>query len=633
MRGEITLGANLIRKLKGSYVITKDNNIVQASDEFTNLTGYASGDFIGKSLYEFSVILRLSLDISKNYNNTNDSCYLFTKGYEAREVYIICEELFCENKKIYYIEEKENSRLENKFPYIEKMCEDNVNGVSILSVPDLILLKTNQKTLDFLGEPFNKKENSIGKKQRIIIPRLNNIEVEEFYENIIKNGITYYGKEVKVYNHEKGETYLGTTVVPIYENGAIKYLINTFLDVTERVQYEKAIKKQRDKMHKIFGMIDCAITRLSYPDFKIIGQNKRSYNYFKKNFGVNIKIGKAFMDFLPKFNTGESRECIQEMIKSKSTASLVEKVTCLNGEQKYFKIIYEPILGINNEMSEVIIIAIDVTKEMIEKNQIEGVMKAQGEFFSFIAHEFRTPLTTISSTLQLLDLVYSEEMTGNIKKYMHTIRRSTYQQLRLVNNLLDITRAEAGYLKVHNKNYDIVAMTKSIIDSISIYAKSNDIKILFHSEFEKKIVGLDDEKYERILLNLLSNSIKFTPKGKSIGIVISSHNNKVCIKLKDEGVGIPKNKQREVFQRFGQTGSNITKSGEGTGIGLYLVKLLVDAMNGKIVLESEENKGSTFIITIPDNVVCEDEDSKLLEVTNNRYVKNMQIEFSNIYLE
>lgn len=276
---------------------------------------------------------------------------------------------------------------------------------------------------------------------------------------------------------------------------------------------------------------------------------------------------------------------------------------------------------------------LDVSHEAAEKEKIENLMKLQADFFSFISHEFRTPLTTISSAIQLLDMVYSKDLTPSVRKYVNTIKRSTHQQLRLVNNLLDITRAEAGYLKVHKKNYDIVSITKAIVESVRPFAAAKEIKLRFVSTFKSKHIGLDDEKYERVLLNLISNAIKFTPEGKIIRVTLSENNDKVYISVKDQGIGIPKDKHSVIFTRFGQSSSRRSMENEGTGIGLYLVKLLVDSMNGEITLNSDEGKGSTFTIALPVNAVDVVEEEMSREIANNRLIQSMNIEFSSIYLD
>lgn len=255
------------------------------------------------------------------------------------------------------------------------------------------------------------------------------------------------------------------------------------------------------------------------------------------------------------------------------------------------------------------------------------------EFLSLISHEFRTPLNVISSAIQAMNYICSNELSDKAKKYLRMIRQNTFRQLRLVNNLLDITRVNAGRIKINKKNVDIVFLTKSIIESIYTYVALKSIDVTFVSLIEKKIIGIDDEKYERILLNLLSNATKFTPEGKPIIVTLSSINDKICIEVKDKGIGIPEDKANIIFERFGQVDSSLSRQAEGAGIGLSLVKKFVEALGGSISVKSELGKGSAFTILLPSETIIEDYmDKEVANLLDNRLVQNTKIEFSDIYL-
>jgi PAS domain S-box-containing protein len=449
------------------------------------------------------------------------------------------------------------------------------------------------------------------------------------------------GERLKTYRiskvNSKGTYHLSYSGSPIYdENGKVTKAVICAREITETVNCERLITNQRDNLYRIINEIECPIARLSYPDLKAIQINNSIVEFLKKyigSSGVDFEsLSKmSLYDFEKLDDIERSMLCIKQAAESKNSVHLENEKVVIEGNERCFNTIYQPIFGLNNEVVEILIVLIDITKEVGEKKEVERMLEKQAEFFSFIAHEFRTPLTTISSTLQLLDLVYSKEMTPNVRKYINIIRRSTFQQLRLVNNLLDITRAEAGYLKIYRKNHDIVNVTKGILGSIKPFALDKNIKLRFKSAFTEKITALDDEKYERILLNLLSNAIKFTPSDKTISVTLSSNEGKLFICVKDNGIGIPKDKQDYIFERFGQSGSRRSRGGEGTGIGLYLVKLLVGSMNGEISLSSTEKKGSTFIISLPEEVLETEEIETLPELTNTRLIQGMQLEFSNIY--
>ncbi|SDI49782.1 GAF domain-containing protein [Desulfosporosinus hippei] len=270
-----------------------------------------------------------------------------------------------------------------------------------------------------------------------------------------------------------------------------------------------------------------------------------------------------------------------------------------------------------------------------EKNEaLEKAIKMKDEFLGTISHEFRTPLNVINAALQVIENLYGDHLHDKVKKHLKKIKVNTYRQMRLVSNLLDITRYNAGHLKMTLENRDIIFISNAIIKSVESIAKEKGIQLIFSTDTDCLEMAIDEEKYERILLNLLSNAIKFTPRGKSIWVNISSQNKKAVIMVKDEGVGIPKNKQKLIFERFGQVDNSLTRQAEGTGIGLSLVKTLVKGMGGKINVFSEIGKGSTFKVILPINQINDKGQGKLIIVPDDsRVLKAIAIEFSDLYLD
>ena len=256
------------------------------------------------------------------------------------------------------------------------------------------------------------------------------------------------------------------------------------------------------------------------------------------------------------------------------------------------------------------------------------------EFISLISHEFKTPLNVIYSAIQLIECAYNNEIPDKVKGLIQNIKQNTFRQLRLVNNLLDITRLNAGQFKLNIKNIEIVSLARQITQSVKLYSNQKHINLIFNCNLDSKDIATDDEKLERIILNLLSNAIKFTNEGGTVSVSLDENKetNMIIIEVSDTGIGIPKDKQELIFERFGQVDSNLSRHAEGTGIGLSLVKKLVAVLNGKIELESEPGKGSTFRIILPTNYYIEEDKNRAFFDGDNRLVNALNVEFSDIYL-
>jgi PAS domain S-box-containing protein len=262
--------------------------------------------------------------------------------------------------------------------------------------------------------------------------------------------------------------------------------------------------------------------------------------------------------------------------------------------------------------------------------------KLKTEFFANLSHEFRTPLNVMLSTLQLLNLIGANKTNTDskdkISKYYNIMKQNCYRLLRLVNNLIDITKIDAEYFKLSLKNENIISTIEDITLSVTDYAKNKGLDIIFDTNVEEKLMACDADKIERIMLNLLSNAIKFTSSGGSIFVNILDKDSSIIVSVRDTGVGIPKDKQLSIFKRFVQVDKSLSRKREGSGIGLSLVKSLVELHNGTIKINSEYGKGSEFIIELPVKVLPESEnvtsDEDLAKESN---IQRIKIEFSDIY--
>ncbi|MFL0198376.1 ATP-binding protein [Clostridium sp. WILCCON 0269] len=277
------------------------------------------------------------------------------------------------------------------------------------------------------------------------------------------------------------------------------------------------------------------------------------------------------------------------------------------------------------------------------KNEaLKKIIKSKDEFFYLMTHEFKTPISVINLALQAIDLMYKGDLTEKVAKYLNTVKQNVNRQLRLVNNLLDIGRINSGHLKMNKNYFNIVYVIETIVNSVQLYAQQKNVILKFNTNLSRKDIYSDEEKLERILLNLLSNALKFTPGGKSITVTLSTRKYKnkdmISIDVQDEGLGIPLDKQKTIFERFGQVDSNLSRQAEGTGLGLHLVKLLANSLDGEILLNSTVGKGSVFTVLFPlsKSKSCYEE-TAANEISDqffngdNRIIQSAAVEFSDIY--
>lgn len=288
------------------------------------------------------------------------------------------------------------------------------------------------------------------------------------------------------------------------------------------------------------------------------------------------------------------------------------------------------------ERKEAEILKKSVEEKTKQLNEAWEYDKLKTEFFANISHELRTPINVILGAQKLFSLFLENvdlgEKQEKISKYIFMIRQNCYRLMRLVNNLIDITRIDAGFFNINLKNYDIVNVVECITLSVADYIQEKGIELVFDTEFEEKIIACDADKIERIMLNLLSNAIKFTSKGGSITVYMKEEAENIVISVSDTGIGIPEEKLKTVFERFVQVDKSFVRNHEGSGIGLSIVKSLVDLHGGSIELKSEVDKGTTFEIRLPISKVAE-EAAAASDVTYQSSAEHINVEFSDIYFD
>ncbi len=232
-----------------------------------------------------------------------------------------------------------------------------------------------------------------------------------------------------------------------------------------------------------------------------------------------------------------------------------------------------------------------------QTKKLEEIDQIKSRFFSNISHEFRTPLTLILGPIEKL---ISEFPNADIQKQAGLVKRNANRLLVLINELLDLSKLEAGKLKLKASKANIVSFIKGITMSFESVAERIDITLKVKSASDEFELYFDKEKMTKIMTNLLSNAFKFTPEGGKITVtILESNHNSVAIKVKDSGVGISEEELPKLFDRFYQVDSSQTRGHEGTGIGLALTKELVELHSGKISVNSKLSERTEFIIELP----------------------------------
>ncbi len=293
--------------------------------------------------------------------------------------------------------------------------------------------------------------------------------------------------------------------------------------------------------------------------------------------------------------------------------------------------------GIHSGKSEATDIKMDeksIFQEGDVKDRLTQILSS--DWISALSHEFRTPLNVILSTIQMAQLSKKEPADSEYRKvkdkYLYIMKQNCLRLLKLVNNLVDINRLDSDFFQINPVNEDIVRIIEYITLSVKEYAQMKDIQISFTGNKTQHILACDTFQLERVLLNLLSNAIKFTPLGGKIDVKLAIMPKKVYVSVSDSGPGIPQKYQDTIFDQFCQTDGKSYLEKKGSGIGLFLVKRLLERMDGEIWLSSVEGKGSTFTFHLPNYRLPESVKEEGMDGFDKSRVECLQIEFSDIYV-
>lgn len=424
----------------------------------------------------------------------------------------------------------------------------------------------------------------------------------------------------------------------ISERLFLKGMVWNFRDITQRVDLEGELIESKKLYSKLIERLPEGV--VVYKDGKVFLINKAAEKLLRVNkIDVIGKPGDYIARPHPDFQQVTDART-ENLNRNETSLDLYEKKLLLNDGSE---IVIETTSFSFKDENQLFITSIfrDITERkkiikleqtITEKNKLleteKEYSKLKSQLFSTISHELKTPLNIIFASIQLLEKLYGIEP---LRKYLKVMKQNCYRLLRLINNLIDINRIEVGFYKLDFKNYDVVKIIEDISLSVVDYTNTKGIELIFDTEVEEKYIACDAEKLERIMLNLLSNAIKFTNPGGTIKIDIYDKESKIEICVKDTGIGIPKNMINVIFEIFGQVDSSLRRKVEGSGIGLSLVKSLVELHNGKVFVNSELGVGSEFIIELPVKLVDTIPIVEKENLSSDDRIEKVNIEFSDIY--
>ncbi|EOU1699034.1 HAMP domain-containing histidine kinase [Clostridium perfringens] len=267
-------------------------------------------------------------------------------------------------------------------------------------------------------------------------------------------------------------------------------------------------------------------------------------------------------------------------------------------------------------------------KDKLEEEHIKG------EFFTNICHELRTPINVISSALQLNNLNIENKNLNSIERNNLVIKQNCLRLIRTINNFIDANKISEGQIETNIMVLNIVEVVENILDASAEYINKKKINFIFDPDFEEIFIAIDSEFLERIILNLLSNSVKYGRRNGNIYVKIYFEGKDLVIMIENDGIAISYDEQKYIFDKFTKSNKALNRTQEGSGLGLYISKSLMKMQGGDLKVEIYEGYGNKFKLYFYD-VDLFKETERTEHIVNNNYYnlkEKAEIEFSDIYI-
>jgi len=367
---------------------------------------------------------------------------------------------------------------------------------------------------------------------------------------------------------------------------------------------EKKVFRRTKDLEQIRSKNEAILTSIG--DGLVVVDKEGKISYINKSFEEMLGwktqeiIGKSMVEVVPREDANGKKVSFKERILTqvlagqKFVADLTNPFYYICKDKSRFPAssIVAPVI-----LAGKIVGAVEVFRDITKEKEID---KAKTEFVSLASHQLRTPLSTVNWYSEMLLTGDVGEVTPDQKKYLEEIYNGNQRMVDLVNTLLDVSRIEMGTFMVEPKPTDVVKLAQSVIDEQKL--QIDEKKIKFSAVFEKGIplIQADPKLLRMVIQNLLSNAIKYTPEGGKVATSLYLDTKKnVIFKISDTGYGIPKNQQNKIFTKLFRADNVVGKDTEGTGLGLYIAKSIVEQAGGRLYFESVENEGTTFYASLP----------------------------------
>ena len=567
------------------YPIT---NYKTGETKWVRVTGKVFFNAQGK-ISEYSGLL---MDITEQVNAKE---YLKNKFEQEQE---LNEELAAANEEQITINEELQQAQNDLFLLNKQLTESEQRfrflvqqapvAIFILHSRKLVIEVMNDLMLKMLG----KTADIIGKTYMEALPELEGQPFFQLLDDVFTSGEPFYGNEILAkieYNGQLTDGYFNFIYQPVKNNRGITHsVICVSVDITDQVKARKKVEQAEESLRIATESAELGTWYLHSETFDFIISPR-----FKQIFGFEFtetpSYQQAFSYIHPDYQQSVAN-AVQDSIKKGVPLNVsYPLIKYYNGKEKWVRSIGKPIHAEDSSGIYITGVIADITEQKLDEQR-------KNDFIGMVSHELKTPLTSMSAYLQLLQMKAKKSEDGFTASMLDKANKQVTKMTTLVNGFLNVSRLEAGKIQIDKQRFNMAELVRETEEeNISTISSHH----LIFEPVEITFVNADRDKISQVISNLISNAVKYSPANSTIQLACVTDNGMAQVSVKDEGIGIQPEDKEKLFERYYRVKDNKTQSIAGFGIGLYLCAEIIQRHDGRIWVESEWGKGSTFYFTLP----------------------------------